>query len=381
MVRKFLVVLLCFMIGGVGAFFALIKTELKHGEEKRAQSAEEENYWKIVEKIEGMTLDEKIGQLLFVRVPAENASLAIEKYNFGGYILFDRDLQGKTLESVAEEVKTWQKASKTPMFIGIDEEGGVVSRLSYNGFADFGSPQELFSEGGFELQEDAEIKKIELLRKIGVNVNFAPVVDTCTNENAFIYDRSFGRDAEKTAEFAENIVKSYDGSGISATLKHFPGYGDNMDTHSGIAIDERSLMEFEEADFLPFKVGIRAGADFVMFSHNIIKNVDGDNPASLSKELHRILAEDLGFQGIMVTDDLSMDAVNSFYNGAYEKEVQAVLAGNNMLLVSDYEGAFQKIKDAVENGVLSEQEIEEAIWPVLIKKWLPRPDSNWQPRS
>ncbi len=368
-VRKFLVVLLCFMIGGVGAFFALIKTELKRGEENREQSAEEKNYWKIVEKIEGMTLDEKIGQLLFVRVPETGASLGIEKYHFGGYVLFDRDLQGETLESIAEKVETWQEASKTPMFIGIDEEGGMVSRLSYNGFADFGSPQELFLEGGFELQKDAEIKKIELLRKIGVNVNFAPVVDTCTNEDAFIYGRSFGRDAEKTAEFAENIVKSYDGSGISATLKHFPGYGDNVDTHSGIAIDERSLAEFEEADFLPFKAGIRAGADFVMFSHNIIKDVDGDNPASLSKELHRILVEDLGFQGIMITDDLSMDAISNFYDGEYKEEVQAVLAGNNMLLVSDYESAFNNIRDAIENGVLSEREIEEAIWPVLIKKW------------
>ena len=363
--RKILIIILCLEVGGVVAFFAL--NAFKKSEEVTEPLPK--GYAEIAEeKIGEMTLDEKIGQMLFVRVPSFNALEEVKKYNFGGYILFDRDIEGKTLESLAKKIESWQDASKIKMFISIDEEGGTVSRLSYNGLADFKSPQELFASGGFELLNNAEKEKIKTLEKAGINVNFAPVADTCTNKKSFIYARSFGKNAAETAEFVKNIVEDYNGTKISATLKHFPGYGSNADTHFGAAIDERSLDEFRQNDFLPFKAGIEAGASFIMVSHNIIKNVDAESPASLSKPVHDILVEELGFQGIIITDDLAMAAVAEFYNGEYPEEVQAVLAGNNMLVVSDYKTAFSNIKNAVENGVISENEIEEAIMPVILEK-------------
>lgn len=322
---------------------------------------------KVAEKIANMTIDEKIGQLIFARVPAENALRELNKYHFGGYILFGRDVENETLASVRMKVDGWQNASATPMFIGIDEEGGIVSRLSYAGLVKpvFKSPQELFNEGGMDLVLSEESRKINVLKRIGVNVNFSPVADTCTDENSFIYERTFGKDAAATAEYIASLVSVYENSGVSATLKHFPGYGNNLDTHSGIAIDERTLDSFRTSDFLPFTAGIGAGANFVMVSHNIVKNIDAENPASISPEMHRILREELDFDGIIITDDLAMDAIAEFYRGEQPAAVQAVLAGNNMLIVSDYATAFDQIKAACMNGVLSEKDIEKLIAPVI----------------
>lgn len=371
MMRKFLIIILCFMAGTVGILYILINTTSTSEIEKNRSSDYyiARNQWEAADnQLQNMSLDEKIGQLLFVLVPESEALEEIQKYHFGGYILFGEDLQNETIESMAAKIKTWQEQSKVKMFIGIDEEGGTVSRLTYAGFANFASPQELFAQGGLGLIKETEKKKIEIFKAMGINVNFAPVADTCIDQDAFIYSRSFGKSAEETAEFVEAVVESYNRSGVSATLKHFPGYGNNLDTHSGIAIDERELTEFRSSDFKPFEAGIKSGVDFIMFSHNIVKNIDAENPASLSKELHRIAREELGYQGIIITDDLAMDAVNKFYQGTYEKEVQAVLAGNNMLIVSDYKNAFNNIKNAVENGALSESLIEDAIWPVLFRK-------------
>ena len=164
------------------------------------------------------------------------------------------------------------------------------------------------------------------------------------------------------------MVEKYHETNISATLKHFPGYGCNVDTHRLISVDERSLAEFKEKDFLPFKSGIEAGADFVMISHNIIKEVDENTPASLSHAVHNILVNNLDFSGVMITDDLSMDAIAEYYHGEHTAEVQAVLAGNNMLIVSDYARAFENIKNAVNDGVISEDYLDYQLMPVLALK-------------
>lgn len=326
------------------------------------------NYDKAINALNGMTLDEKIGQLLFVRVPNYDALSALKQYHFGGYVLFGRDLDGENKTTLAAKILGWQNASKIPLFIGIDEEGGAVSRFSYAGWDYFDSPQNLYVRGGFDLISSEESRKVKMLESLGINVNFAPVADTCVNQNAFIYERSFGKDSNATSEFIKTAVLAYQNSKVSTTLKHFPGYGNNADTHFGIAIDNRSLDDFEAVDFLPFKTGIDAGTNFVMFSHNIVSAVDSVNPASISPVWHQILTEKLGFSGIMITDDLSMGAIADYYHGEYPAEVQGVIAGNNMLVVSDYVTAFNNIKKAVDEAVITEAQIDYLLIPVLALK-------------
>lgn len=161
--RKILIITLCLEVGGVVAFFAL--NAFKKSEEVTEPLPK--GYAEIAEeKIGEMTLDEKIGQMLFVRVPSFNALEEVKKYNFGGYILFDRDIEGKTLESLAKKIESWQEASKIKMFIGIDEEGGTVSRLSYNGLADFKSPQELLRLEVLNCSITLKKKKSKYLKKL-----------------------------------------------------------------------------------------------------------------------------------------------------------------------------------------------------------------------
>lgn len=321
----------------------------------------------IKSTLESMTLEEKVGQLLFARIPAGDAVSELEKFNFGGYILFGRDVEGRSLEQIKDTNSSYKNSAiRVEPFLGIDEEGGVVSRLSYAGLADFKSPKELLGEecDTCAVKRDAR-NKIDMLKELLIDVNFAPVADLCDNPDSFISARTAGADPEKVAQYVSVVAATFGESNISATLKHFPGYGCNVDTHTGIAVDERPFATYRSADFLPFEAGIKAGADFVMVSHNIVKSMDADLPASLSPKVHDILNEQLGFAGVTITDDLSMDAISQYYHGEVPAVVQAVLAGNNMLIVSDYETAFSQILEAVQNETLTEETIDERVVPVL----------------
>lgn len=170
-----------------------------------------------------------------------------------------------------------------------------------------------------------------------------------------------------TAEYARRVVKVMGEEQMGSVLKHFPGYGDNVDTHTGIAVDEREMEQFRQEDFLPFQAGIEAGAGAVLVSHNIVLCMDEDTPASLSPEVHRILREELGFGGVIMTDDLSMDAITE-YAGAKEAAVLAVEAGNDLLCCTDFEVQAAAVLAAVQDGRISEERIEESARRVLAWK-------------
>ena len=179
-----------------------------------------------------------------------------------------------------------------------------------------------------------------------------------------MYDRSLGQDAETTAEYVREIVSLYGEEQMGCVLKHFPGYGNNVDTHTGVAVDERPYETFQKEDFLPFEAGVQAGAGCVLVSHNIVTCRDGEVPASLSPEWHRVLREELGFTGCIITDDLVMDAIQE-YCDASSAAVQAVQAGTDLLCCSDYETQYPAVLAAVESGELSEERIEESALRVL----------------
>ena len=322
------------------------------------------------ELLSTMTLEEKVGQMFIARCPEEDAAEKADAYHLGGYILFARDFEGKTPEQAAADIQSFQEASKLPMLIGVDEEGGTVNRISrYPAFRQepFPSPQELYQEGGFEAVREDTLEKCRLLKSLGVNVNFAPVCDVSQDPSDFIYERSFGQDAGLTAEYVKTVVEAMKGQGVACVLKHFPGYGNNTDTHTGIAYDNRPYETFETSDFLPFEAGIGSGAQMVLVSHNIVSCMDAQYPASLSPKVHELLREELGFDGVIVTDDLSMDGVRDFTDDS-SAAVLAVQAGNDLLCCTDFETQIPAVLDAVEDGSISRDRIDESVLRILKMK-------------
>jgi len=330
--------------------------------------------------LSSMTLEEKVGQLFFVRCPAENAVSDAADYHLGGYILFGRDFQDTagawlTEDQFITSIRSYQDAASIPLLIGVDEEGGTVVRASRNPnlfpHGKCSSPQQLLKNQqtqGDIFAEDAWEKNSRLLT-LGINVNLAPVADMSTVPSDFIYDRTLGRDARDTADYVTSVVTAMEACGIGSVLKHFPGYGNNVDTHTGIAVDSRPLETFQTADFLPFRAGIQAGGKTtaVLVSHNIMECVDNTLPASLSPAVHKVLREELGFDGVVMTDDLAMDAV-----AAYAKDgavaVMALQAGNDLVVTTDYRAQIPKVLEALENGTLTEASIDEACRRVLAWK-------------
>lgn len=328
--------------------------------------------------LEGMTLEEKVGQLFFVRVPAENAVEDVMTYHLGGYLLFGRDTQGKTANELIQTTASYQAAAELPLLIGVDEEGGTVVRVSSNPHLrskKFSSPGKLWKQGLDALLRETREKSI-LLKSLGFNVNLAPVADVSTNPRDFIYDRTTGMDAEETADYTARVTEAQSFYGLGSVLKHFPGYGNNKDTHTGVAVDERSMETFLEQDFLPFQAGIaveetvwpsgelRRLRPAVLVSHNIVNCMDPSLPASLSPEVHRILREDLGFDGVVMTDDLAMDAVSAYAAGG-NVAVMSIQAGNDLVVTTDYRTQIPRVIQAVRDGTLEEEAVDGACLRVL----------------
>ena len=330
----------------------------------------------IDDLLASLTTEEKVGQLFFVRCPADSAAEDVAAYHLGGYLLFGRDFTDKTADDVIQTIRAYQTAAAAdtgiPLLIGVDEEGGTVVRVSSNPHlrsAKYPSPQKLLAQGGTEALVENTAEKDALLHGLGINVNLAPVADVSTNSGDFIYDRTFGLDAEGTSDCVTAVVEQMAADGMGSVLKHFPGYGSNVDTHTGIAVDQRPLEQFESADFLPFSAGMAAGngTTAVLVSHNIMTAVDESLPASLSPAVHDLLRDELGFDGVVMTDDLAMDAVAAYStDGAVA--VMALQAGNDLIITTDYRTQIPKVLEAVENGTLSPDTIDTACRRVLTWK-------------
>lgn len=320
--------------------------------------------------LEQMSLEEKVGQMFIARGPEAHAAQLAADYHLGGYILFARDFQNKTREQVIQDIRSYQTAASIPMLIGVDEEGGVVNRISkYPQFRSqpFQSPQELFSAGGLALIQSDTIEKCQLLHELGLNLNFAPVCDVSENPNDFIYRRTLGRNASETASYVKTVVSTMKQQKMGCVLKHFPGYGNNTDTHTGIAYDNRPYDTFISSDFLPFQAGINNGADIVMVSHNIVNCMDSQAPASLSLRVHEILRNDLGFSGVIITDELSMNGVLDYADDT-SIAIMAIQAGNDLLCCTNFDIQIPAVLNAVYQGVISEARINESVLRILQMK-------------
>ena len=324
------------------------------------------------EILKGMTLREKITQMMLVYIPDEEATRKQKENQFGGYVLFAKNFKKYTKNSKTKQIAGYQKASKIKMLIAVDEEGGTVNRVSkYKAFrsSPFKSPRALYNSGGYNKIKSDTKEKAKLLNSIGINTNLAPVADVVYSKNDYMYSRSFSTSAKATSKYITTVVKEMKKDNMISTLKHFPGYGKNGNTHTDIIKDKRSLKTFKGRDLKPFQAGIDAGCDMVMVSHNIVYAFDKKNPASLSKSVHKYLRSEMGFDGVIVTDGLGMAGVLDFVGGNKgEAMVRAIIAGNDMVCTGAYLSAVNATIKAVKNKRISEKQINDSVKRILIMK-------------
>lgn len=318
--------------------------------------------------LSNLTLSEKIRQLLLVHYE-EGLSQTTAGGQYGGYLYFSDFFSEGTPQSVKKTIRSLNERSDTPfpLLHAVDEEGGSVTRISqFPQFrsARFKAPRLILkSEGLAGLVRDTT-EKARFLKELGINLNLAPVADVAADPESFIYPRTLGVGGEETAQGIAAMVRAMGEEGLGSSLKHFPGYGDNVDTHQAVAVDPAGLKALDRR-LVPFRAGIAAGADTLMVSHIILPVFDKKLPASLSKAVHDYIRRDLGFDGIIITDDLGMTGLTEVTREPFRA---AVLAGNDLLITADPEAAVRSISQAVAQGDLSEVQLDEAVFRVLSLK-------------
>lgn len=356
---------------------APVETEEPVVEEEKSQLDE------IVDAcIAEMPLEDKVAGLFIITPEAltgtdvaikagDTTKEKLSQYAVGGLIYAKQNI--KSADQLKEMISGTQGFSKYPLFIGTDEEGGSVSRIAESGLADnVGTMGDIGTSGDPSKAKEAGSAIAAYLSEYGFNLDFAPVADVILEGNSIIGDRSFGSNAGDDAAMVSACVEGLQEGDVSACLKHFPGLGSTTeDTHEGMATSEKTKEDFETTDFLSFQGGIDAGADFVMVSHLSVPNITGDNtPSSLSdKMITDILRGELGFNGIVITDAMDMKAVTDYYTSD-EAAVKALQAGADMILMpEDFEAAYQGVLDAVNNGTLSEERINESLQRIYRVKY------------
>lgn len=298
----------------------------------------------------------------------------LSEYPVGGLIYFSKNI--KSADQLKEMLDTTRNTMIYPVFLAVDEEGGSVSRVAGAGLAEnVGDMSEIGSTCDPEKAKEVGTTIGTYLSQSGFNVDFAPVADVVSAENAVIGNRSFGSDPNVVGTMVAAEVQGLQESGVSACLKHFPGIGDTTtDTHDEKTVSEKTLEDMQQTDLPAFQSGIDAGADFVMVSHMSLPNVVGDDtPCSLSGAvISDLLRNQLGYNGIVITDALDMSAITDSYSSA-EAAVKAIEAGADMLLMPEnFEEAYQGVLDAVQNGTISEDRINESLKRIYRVKYRDR---------
>ena len=335
--------------------------------------------------LDTMTDEEKLWQLFFVTpeaitnvntatVAGEATKKALAQYPVGGIVYFAKNLEDR--EQTVALLENTQSYAKIPLFLGVDEEGGTVSRVGSN--PDMGVPSVGDMRSLGKSQDPAAVYAAGQdigggLHALGFNLDFAPVADVAQGADSVIGSRSFGSDAELCASLAGVIVKSLRAEGIVSCLKHFPGYGSaTVDDHNGTSVVEKTLSELEACDLVPFQTIIASeeSVPFVMVSHLSYPNVTGsDTPADLSSSIVTdILRDKLEYQNVIITDSHSMASITDHYS-AGEAAVKALASGCDMILMpSDLQAAFDAVKAAVADGTLSQARIDESVLRILTVK-------------
>ncbi|MET1013871.1 MAG: beta-N-acetylhexosaminidase [Paenisporosarcina sp.] len=325
--------------------------------------------------LEEMTLEEKIGQMIIAGISdttvTKNTRSLINDNHVGGIILYTTNMKNsKQTLQLLNQIKKVNEQNTFPLFLGIDQEGGRISRL----------PNEITN-----LPTNEEIGKINTpsysyelgkllgreLNAFGFNMDFAPVLDINSNpDNPIIGNRSYGNEADIVSELGIQTMKGLQSQHVISVIKHFPGHGDTaVDSHLKLPIVDKSLNELKQLELIPFKQAITNGADIVMIAHILIPKLDPKFPSSMSKPIiTNLLREQLGFNGVVITDDMTMKAITDNFDIA-SSSVQSIKAGSDLILVAhDYSkiiSVINSIENAVKTGELSEGRINESVERIL----------------
>lgn len=339
----------------------------------------------IEEILENMTVEEKVAQLFIVTpetltgesVLTEVDSSFVNAYKefpVGGFIVMQENIISpeQITEMNGRLLEIGSETTGVIPFISVDEEGGTVARIASNeNFPVYkvGNMSDIGIEGSTQKAYEAASYIGSYLADYGFNLDFAPDADVWINpENTVVKYRSFSSDPQIASEMTAAAVKGFHNSGIWTTLKHFPGHGATVeDSHEGFARSERNLEELRQCEFLPFKYGIREGSEFVMVGHISIPEASGEDiPASLSETVvSDFLRGELKYDGIIITDAMNMGAISEYYSSS-EAAVMAVQAGVDMILMpSDFQAARKGILDAVRDGRILEERLDESVRRIL----------------
>lgn len=336
-----------------------------------------------------MTLEDKIAQMFVITPNAltgyasgvtaagDTTKEAYQSRPVGGIVYMADNLtdpeQTTTMLSNMQEIA--RERTGLPVFLCVDEEGGSVARIAGNdafGVTNVGNMSDIGASGDVQNAYNAGSTIGSYLAALGFNVDFAPVADVLTNpDNQVIGQRSFGSDAQKVAGMVTSELQGLSATGVYGTVKHFPGHGGTSgDSHDGAVSTDKTLEELMAEELVPFQSAVDGGVNFVMVGHISAPNVTGDNaPATLSKVLITdVLRGQMGYNGIVITDAMNMEAVAGFYNSD-KAAVLAVTAGADMILMpADYNTAYTGILNAVNDGTITEERINESVTRIVKAK-------------
>lgn len=337
---------------------------------------EEDLLEEIVEScISEMSLEDRVAGLFIITPEAltgvdravragDGTKEALAEYPVGGLVYFKQNIQSK--EQITEMLANTVSMSKYPIFLAVDEEGDSVARVADALRLDkVDSAAEIGASGDTNKAYETYKTIGTYLCEYGFNLNFAPVADVLTNpDNAALSKRSFGDNADAVSLMVSSSIKGLEETGVTACIKHFPGQGGaDGDTHDGLAATDRTLEEIRETELKPFTAGMEAGAQMIMVGHFAVPAITEDNtPASLSKKVVTdILREEMGYNGVVITDALDMSAITEYYDSA-QASIMALKAGADMILMpEDFEAAYEGVLAAVKDGTISEARINDSL--------------------
>jgi beta-N-acetylhexosaminidase len=327
----------------------------------------------ISETISGMSLDEKIGQMMLAGIAGTtvdtNTQNLITNYKIGGIIFFKENLVNpQQTVQLLNQIKSNDLV--LPLLLGVDQEGGRVTRLP-GGIVNFPANKEIGAINNPQFSYKVGTILGKELKEFGFNLDFAPVLDVNSNpNNPVIGDRSFGNNSEIVSKLGIQTMKGIQSQNIITSIKHFPGHGDtSVDSHLELPIVNKSLKELKELELIPFERAIDNGADVVMAAHILLPKLDANSPASMSKTIMTdILRNQLRFSGVIITDDMTMNAITAHF-GIGRAAVESVKSGSDIILVGhDYNKiveVFSSLKTAVQKGEISDQKINDSVSRII----------------
>ena len=373
MIKKLCIIIAVILSFITGRYIAI--NYFNNSNDEKVSNVHKDKKDEFETKVDKMSLYEKIGQLIIAGFDGTTADdevkSLISEVKVGGVILFSRNVENASqVVKLNNDIKEMNKENKYPIFISVDEEGGLVSRMPSE-FKDIPTSMDIAKFNDEDLSYDIGKVIGKEITSLGFNMDFAPVLDINSNpDNPVIGKRSFGDNEEIVSKLGIATMRGLKDSDVIATVKHFPGHGDtDVDSHVGLPVVKNDLKRLKSFELVPFKKAIDAGVDMVMVSHIMLPKVDEKNPATLSKTIVTdILRKDMNYDGVVVTDDMTMGAIINNYDIG-DAAVKSINAGADIVMVchklDNVTAVRDAIKEAVKNGTITEKRLNKSVERIL----------------